>query len=98
MRVQFFEEALAEIEESRAWYRLRSESAEGAFLREVDHAVDLVADAPHRWPIYLGNTRRYVFPAFPYSLVYFAEDALVSVVAIAHEKRRPGYWRKRLRK
>ncbi len=98
MRIRFFEEAVAEIEESRAWYRRRSESAEGAFLRELDHAIDLVVDAPHRWPIYLSGTRRYVFPKFPYSLVYFTEDDLVNVVAVAHEKRRPGYWRERLPK
>jgi plasmid stabilization system protein ParE len=98
MQVRFFEDALAEIEESRAWYRIRSESAEAAFLRELDHAIHQVADAPHRWPIYLSGTRRYVFRKFPYSLVYFTEGEFVNVVAAAHDKRRPGYWRKRLRK
>ena len=98
MEILFFEDALAEIEESRAWYRLRSASAEAAFLRELDHAIHLVGDAPHRWPIYLSKTRRYVFPRFPYSLVYFIEGDLLNVVAVAHEKRRPGYWRKRLRR
>jgi plasmid stabilization system protein ParE len=97
MRLSFFEDALAEIEESRAWYRARSESAEAAFLHEIDHAVRLVQDAPYRWPAFLSGTRRYVFPTFPYSLVYLIEDEIVNVVAVAHDKRRPGYWRKRLR-
>jgi toxin ParE1/3/4 len=96
MHLDFFEEAAAEIEEGRAWYRRRSESAEAAFLREVDHAIAQVTETPHQWAKDAGGTRRYVFPVFPYSLVYFAEGEVVHVVAVAHEKRKPGYWLPRL--
>jgi toxin ParE1/3/4 len=96
MLVAISEEALAEMEESRAWYRKRSHSAEAAFLHEVDRAIDLVAEAPYRWPAYLLGTRRYVFTTFPYSIVYLADDDLVNIIAVAHDKRRPGYWRKRI--
>jgi plasmid stabilization system protein ParE len=98
MRLEFFEDAVAEVEEDRAWYRDRSESAEAGFLRELDHAIQQVTDSPSQWPRYLAGTSRYVFPTYPYSLVYFVEDDVIRVVAVAHDKRRPGYWRKRLRK
>lgn len=98
MLLQFFEDAAAEVEGDRAWYRERSESAEAGFLRELDHAIQQVTDSPWQWPHYLADTRRYVFPTYPYSLVYFVEDDVIRVVAVAHDKRRPGYWRKRLRK
>lgn len=97
MRVEFFEDAAVEVEEDRAWYRDRSESAEVGFLRDLDHAVQQVTEAPQQWPQYLAGTRRYVFPTYPYSLVYFMEDEVIKIVAVAHDKRRPGYWRKRLR-
>ena len=96
--IHFFEEASEEAEEARRWYRERSEPAEAAFLNELDHAIAVVLDAPHRWAKHVAGTRRYVFPTFPYSLVYFLEPQVVNVVAVAHEKRRPGYWRKRLRR
>jgi plasmid stabilization system protein ParE len=96
MQLHFFEEAAEELEQSRAWYRQRSESAEAAFLRDLDHAVETVSEAPHRWPRYLGGTRRYVFPNFPYSLIYFLENEALHIVAVAHGKRKPGYWRKRI--
>ena len=98
MRLELFEDAAAEIERDRAWYRERSESAEAGFLRELDHAVQQVTNAAGQWPQYLAGTRRYVFPTYPYSLVYFVEDDVIRTVAVAHDKRRPGYWRKRLRK
>ncbi|HUP62655.1 MAG TPA: type II toxin-antitoxin system RelE/ParE family toxin [Thermoanaerobaculia bacterium] len=95
-QLHFFEEANDEAEEARRWYRDRSEAAEAALLRELDHAIELVLEAPERWPRYIFSTRRYVFPSYPYSLVYFVESDVVNVVAVAHENRRPGYWRKRM--
>ena len=96
MELEFFEEAADEVEEDRSWYRKRSDSAEAGFLRELDHAIQQVANAPAQWPRYLAGTRRYVFPGYPYSLVYFVENDIIRVVAVAHDKKRPGYWRKRL--
>ena len=98
MRLEFFDDAAAEVEEDRAWYRHRSESAEAGFLRELDHAIQQVTHSPSQWPRYLAGTSRYVFPTYPYSLVYFVEEDIIRVVAVAHDKRRPGYWQKRLRK
>jgi hypothetical protein len=33
---------------------------------------------------------------FPYAVLYSIEDDYILIVAIAHGKRRPGYWRHRL--
>lgn len=98
MQPHFFEEASEELEDARRWYCERSEAAEAAFLRELDHAIRIVTEAPNRWPKYGSGTRRYVFPTFPYSLVYVLENEVIHIVAVAHEKRRPGYWRERLRR
>ncbi len=95
-RLQFFEEAADEIEQAGRWYRERNELAERAFLREVDRAVEAIMDAPERWPLHRVGTRRFVFPSFPYSLIYFAENDVINVVAVPHDKQSPGYWRKRL--
>jgi plasmid stabilization system protein ParE len=97
-RIRFFEEAAAEIEHQRAWYRRRSLEVESSFLDEIDRAIALVLEAPERWPSHLGETRRYVLHTFPFSLVYFVEDDLIVVVAVASERMRPGYWRYRLAK
>ncbi|HYM62599.1 MAG TPA: type II toxin-antitoxin system RelE/ParE family toxin [Thermoanaerobaculia bacterium] len=95
--LSFFDEASDEIEQERRWYHDRSLAAEASFLRELDHAVESVLDSPVRWPKHIAGTRRYVFPTFPFSLVYFVDREVVAVVALAHHSRRPGYWRRRLR-
>jgi plasmid stabilization system protein ParE len=55
-RIQLFEEAAEEVEHERRWYRQRSESAEGSFLRELDRAIAAVVESPHMWPRYSGYT------------------------------------------
>ncbi|MBV9497035.1 MAG: type II toxin-antitoxin system RelE/ParE family toxin [Acidobacteria bacterium] len=98
MELWFFEEAAVEVEDSRMWYRERSLSAEAGFLRELDQAIEQVLRSPHRWPPYEEETRRYVFSTFPFSLIYFMEGDILCVAAVAHHKRKSGYWRKRLRR
>lgn len=96
MSLSFFEEAADEIEHERRWYRERSLVAEASFLRELDHAAESVLESATRWPKYLAGTRRYVLPSFPFSFIYFVEGETVFIVALAHQSRRPGYWRERL--
>jgi toxin ParE1/3/4 len=96
-RLRFFDEAAEEIEETAAWYGKRSPAARAGFLQEIDRALDVILEAPARWPLDADGTRRYVCRTFPYTVIYFVEDEIVFVVAVAHQKRRPRYWRDRLR-
>lgn len=93
--VRIFAEAEAELRQSERWYARRSSTAAAAFLREVDDALARVAAAPDTWPRYRRGTRRIVLGGFPFSLVYRFDDDVIYVVAVAHAKRRPEYWRRR---
>ena len=91
--IRFSSEALAEAEAALLWYVERSLPAGKAFLKELTHAVERVSETPEQWPQYIEGTRRYVFHRFPFSLVYREMGTDVAVVAIAHGKRKPGYWK-----
>jgi hypothetical protein len=92
---EFHPEALLEAWEARRWYSERDPRAGASFLAELDHAQEQVKAHPDRWPIYLNETRRYRFRRFRYFMVYHATAQRVVVLAIAHAKRRPGYWKAR---
>jgi plasmid stabilization system protein ParE len=62
----------------------------------VSAGIRLIAQAPQRWPKYLHGTRRFVMRRFPFSVVYLDDPEFVTIVAVAHSKRRPGYWKDRL--
>jgi hypothetical protein len=53
-------------------------------------------EAPEQGSPYLYGTRRFILLRFPYSTVYLSLE-VGHIVAVAHQSRRPGYWRKRLR-
>jgi len=88
-------DAAQDLREAEAWYWRRSARAADGFLVEVGRAFALIREAPNRWPAYRASTRRFVLERYPFSIVYRFEDGTVYVVAVAHAKRRPGYWRRR---
>jgi plasmid stabilization system protein ParE len=77
------------------WYRDRSPTAALQFQNAVRHAGQTIQEAPHRWPIYFGNFRKYTLRQFPFSLIYQEMVSEIVVFAIAHGSRRPGYWKDR---
>lgn len=79
-----------------AWYSERSETAARAFLRDMDRAILRISEAPERWPTYDSLTRHFLLARFPFSVVYRVAQQAVEVIAVAHHKRKPGYWRPRL--
>ena len=42
-----------------------------------------------------GRFRRAAISGFPYDLIYSASKDLLQVLAVAHQRRRPGYWQNR---
>jgi plasmid stabilization system protein ParE len=87
--------AADEAEAAERWYRERNETASMRFRHELDRAVDLISDRPEAWSPYVGGTRRILLRRFPFFVVYRVFDERVQIVAVAHARRRPGYWRKR---
>ena len=84
--------AADEAEAAERWYRERNVTAAARFRRELDRAVELIAERPEAAPSYIGNTRRFLLRRFPFFVVYRVYIGHVQVVAVAHARRRPGYW------
>jgi hypothetical protein len=42
------------------------------------------------------GVRRLLVDRFPYALVFVESETEIRVLAVAHTRRRPGYWRSRL--
>jgi plasmid stabilization system protein ParE len=78
------------------WYAARSPEASAAFLAAISDALQNVTSSPQRWPGYLYGTRRFVLQRFPFSVIYLDDPDQVRVIAVAHAKRKPGYWKRRI--
>ncbi|HEY0555348.1 MAG TPA: type II toxin-antitoxin system RelE/ParE family toxin [Thermoanaerobaculia bacterium] len=95
-RVEITPEALREIDDAFEWYFERSLQAAEGLVAGVTSALGLIASAPGIWPHFEAGTRRYVLRKFPYSIIYREIEGGIEVIAVAHQKRRPRYWRGRL--
>ncbi len=49
------------------------------------------------WPLREDGTRRYLTHRFPYLVIYAYLKDRIWLIAIAHCKRRPGYWKDRIK-
>jgi toxin ParE1/3/4 len=95
LTVEIHPEAITEARAAREWYQARSADAAKAFLAELDAGIASIRSAPDLYPSYLHGTRRYVMRRFPYLVVDRVVSATIQVVAVAHGRRRPGYWKTR---
>ena len=95
MKIELHPAAEAEAREAFVRYRERDTAVASRFIAALDKAIERVEDNPERWPEYLHGTQRLLVRRFPFAIIYRVIEQRVLVVAIAHQKRRPGYWRRR---
>src|ERR1700741_341014 len=89
------QEAETEILQAVDWYAERSALAARAFVYELNGVLIRMAQAPDSWPRAFRDTRRIVFPHFPFTLVYRSHGDTIEILAVAHQRRRPLYWKNR---
>jgi hypothetical protein len=94
---EFFPEAIAELEEAYGFYEGRFPGLGRDFKSEARHALGLVLENPRAWTPIGGGLRQCRLNRFPYALVYGVQGEQIIVIAVANLKRRPRYWRSRLK-
>jgi toxin ParE1/3/4 len=66
------------------------------FIDAIELAVRQIVEFPNASPKVWRTYRRCLLRSFPYQLIYRLEADEIVIYAVAHQSRRPGYWRKRL--
>ncbi len=95
IKIGFHPEAAREAEAAVLWYAKRSARVAERFIEELEIAIAAVAEAPDRWPSFDGEARRILLRRFPFLVIYRVLQDCIEVLAVAHGRRRPGYWRSR---
>lgn len=99
--VRISEEADAEMTEAARWYETHRAGLGAEFLDAIDAAVARIAESPRLGSPVPGisdrSIRRRAVRRFPYHLVYMELTNRLQILAVAHDRRRPGYWVNRLR-
>lgn len=95
LRVIFHDRAEEELNEAAGYYARARPGLGDAFLAEVHRAVEALLAAPLAGAVMESDIRWWIVKRFPYSVVYRIGDDHVRILALAHQKRRSFYWRRR---
>jgi toxin ParE1/3/4 len=87
--------AVREINKTADRYRKISREVEVRFTESVAHAFDRARKHPESGEELAAGERRLLLRRFPYKLIYRPRPERVFIVALAHHRRREGYWRRR---
>jgi plasmid stabilization system protein ParE len=79
------------------WYEEQRPGLGAEFFDAVVETTALIRERPESGPLSPdGRTRRLMVHRFPYQVVYSVATDKIVIVAVAHLKRRPGYWERRV--
>lgn len=97
MRLVLHPDAVAEATAAGDWYDAWRRGLGGHFATELERAFEAILENPRAWPLWPGlapsqDVRRFLLPRFPFAVAYVASPDVVMVLAVAHTRRRPGYW------
>src|SRR5688572_6159846 len=95
-KIEYLDGAKLDFNETFDWYAERRVEAARGFAIAVDEALERIVDDPNRFPVIRRNCRYCTLKRYPFRIVYREEVEQIVVIAIAHAKRRPGYWHRRL--
>lgn len=101
MPIEILEEALEEAAEAAAWYEKECKGLGFDFFESVEAAFDVIEDkvlplSPMPNEINLIGVKRLILKRFPFDIVVLERSTKTIIIAVAHQARKPGYWRERI--
>lgn len=94
-RARFHGEARLEFLDAVAYYESIEAGLGKRFQQSVEAAVALAVSLPLAGSPYKHGTRRVYPKKFPFAIVYMVGENEIVIFAVAHFRRKPGYWKSR---
>lgn len=96
MKLEFHPEAESELIEAAVYYERQVPGLGERFETEIRRAVDLLLDQPAMGIPADQNLRKFILTRFPFTLYYSVTGDVLRIEVVAHQYRRPGYWKLRV--
>ena len=95
--IVFHPDAEAELDAAVAYYESQRTGVGLELKSAVENAIHIIQQNPQVYPNYKEtNCRKCVLRRFPYTIFYRERAASIWIEAVAHQKRKPGYWESRM--
>lgn len=97
MKSEFLPEADEEFREAARYYESEAAGVGLSFIAAVHKGVAEIIELPLAAQVVRAGIRKKVLRHFLYNLYYAIEADTIVIIAVAHQRRRPNYWRVRLK-
>ena len=93
MKLIVLDAAQAELEEAQAYYlQHATPGIAAAFVADYENGASRLLQYPQAGTSISLRLRLLPIRHFPYSIIYQVSADTITIRAIAHQRRRPGYW------
>jgi toxin ParE1/3/4 len=96
VKLEFHPDAEMELIEAAAHYELQVPGLGERFEADIRSATEVLLQHPEIGAPADPNLRRFLLNRFPFTLYYSATSDVLRIEVVAHQSRRPGYWRSRI--
>jgi plasmid stabilization system protein ParE len=93
-RIRIAPEAEAELSAAALWYESKRAGLGADFVAAIDVALESIGERPLSFQVWRMEMpfRRHVVDRFPFVIFFTMTAEGLEVFAVAHAKRKPGYW------
>jgi toxin ParE2 len=96
MQSRFLKPAEGEVDEAVTYFDEQRSGLGDRFEQDLFDSVRFITEYPHAGQPIRKLVRKFPLRTFRYNLIYVIDAEVIVIVAVAHHRRRPGYWRGRL--
>ncbi len=97
MCVKFLQEAEEEFEMPASYYQEQSSGLGLEFISEVQRTCRLISASPNASTKIHNDIRWKLVRRFPFAVIYKVKLDSILIIAVAHQRRKPGYWLSRMK-
>ena len=88
----------ADVKRAKARYIAEDRRLGARFAEELARTVDRIGALPDQFPAVGGNVRRALLHQFPYAVYFVRREVVAIIIAVLHQRQRPGGWKPRAKR
>lgn len=97
-KTRYLDDFETDLNKAIDWYEAISPKNAIGFVEDVEQTIDSLSKNPLLFQKVNGRIRKANLKIYPYKIIFQIVKKELLVIAIAHHKQHPKFWRKRLRK
>ena len=97
LTLQFHSRAKPDIRRAIAWYENEKPGLGKQFNLGLITVFQKILKSPSQFPVVFNDFRKARLPKpFPYKVIYWIHEDVVYIIAVAHDKQHPDFWKDRI--